>query len=210
MENKFQPKNYHFENGVKIEIDSKKITMIDKNNHKNISSENLDNFSKQDYVQDMMSPGTLWFRFVAASIVLIGISETIWGGWSFMSWSFTLILIVVNIIFFMFFMIDELIEANILRRFIRAYLSYEGILVTIGNNSGNNIEFLVSPEDNDKVNQLEKAIDELKKYKKDKLQNNKVNQTTSNLDELKKLGDLLANKIITQEEFDIKKKELLK
>lgn len=35
-------------------------------------------------------------------------------------------------------------------------------------------------------------------------------QESTNLDELKKLGELLKNGIITQEEFDVKKKQLLK
>jgi glycerophosphoryl diester phosphodiesterase len=79
--------------------------------------------------------------------------------------------------------------------------------VTIGNKSGNNIEIIAQQEDLELIKELETKIYELKKsaVKNDA----PVIQSSSNLDELKKLSELLNAGVITQTEFEQKKKQLL-
>ena len=208
-ENNFQPKKYQFENGVIVDINQDKITVAINNDKKTMNAENIDNFGYQEYNEPMMAPSTLLFWIIGGSFGFVGLSELFFGGWSFFSWSFTFILVIINVIIFLIFMIDELLELRIFRSIIANHFTNEGIQVAIGNNSGNNLEMIVFKEEQSKVSDLEKTIEELRTFKKETSQINNV-ASTSNLDELKKLGELLESNIITKEEFELKKSELLK
>lgn len=208
-ENNFQPKKYQFENGVVLDINEQKIILTINNDKKTLNAENIDNFAQQEHIEPTMSRGTLLFWIIGISFGMVALSEIYLGGWSFFSWSLTFILIAINIVIFLIFMIDELLELGIFRRIIQHYFSNEGILFTIGNNSGNNLDIIVYKEEHSKVLDLEKTIEELRIFKKETSQINNVVSTT-NLDELKKLGELLESNIITKEEFETKKSELLK
>ena len=61
-------------------------------------------------------------------------------------------------------MIDDFMDLKIYRGIIKSYFSKDIIKVTIGNNSGNNIEFVTFPSDKEKITQLEIAINELKSH----------------------------------------------
>lgn len=210
-ENNFQPKKYEFKNGVVLDINEQKIILTINNDKKTLNAENIDNFGQQEHIEPTMSRGTLLFWIIGISFGMVALSEIYLGGWSFFSWSLTFILIAINIVIFLIFMIDELLELGIFRRIVHHYFSNEGILFTIGNNSGNNLDIIVYKEEHGKVLDLEKTIEELRIFKKEMRQINNVASTRiSNLDELKKLGELLESNIITKEEFETKKSELLK
>ena len=76
-------------------------------------------------------------------------------------------------------MLDELLELRIFRGIIVNHFTNEGIQVAIGNNSGNNLEMIVFKEEQNKVLDLEKTVEELRLFKKETSQINNVVSTVS-------------------------------
>jgi len=208
MKKIFKPKKYHFENGIEIDINEHKITISEDKDKKTLNSENIDNFSQREYFKDLLTPGGLMFWTPVVSGVFVILVEMIFGGWSTFSWGFFLVMLLINILAFIVLIIDALLELNLFRMFIRKFLSTESIRVTIGNKSGNNLDFLVYPEEHNKVAELEKTVEELRKYKNETHQSTN-NNSSSSLDELEKLANLRDKGIITEDEFNTKKKRLL-
>ena len=103
-------------------------------------------------------------------------------------------------------MIDSFLELGITNNIINNFFSNKGYHVTIGSKSGNNIEIIALIEDLELIKELETNIYELKKSV---VKNDAPIMQSSNLDELKKLSELLNSGIITQTEFEQKKKQLL-
>jgi len=202
-------KNYRFENGVEVEINESKITLSDGNSKKTLHSENIDNFSYTDYMQQRLSPFAVTFRFHALSFVLIGVVLFAIDGFNAIHLTLIAIIVLVNIVVFWGEFFDAIFEFNILRYIVDNFFSDEAIYVTIGNKSGNNLEFLVYPEEQNKVKLLEKTVEALRIHKNAILQPNHI-KPTSNLDDLEKLGDLFKKGILTKKEFESKKQEMLK
>jgi hypothetical protein len=208
MKKTFKPKKHHFKNGIEIDINEHKITISEGKDKKTLNSENIDNFSQREYFKDLLTPGGLMFWTPVITGVFVILVEMLFGGWSTFSWGFFLVMLLINILAFIILIIDALLELNLFRMFIRKFLSTESIRVTIGNKSGNNLDFLVYPEEHTKVVQLEKTVEELRKYKNE-IHQSANSKATSSLDELEKLASLRDKGVITEGEFNLKKKSLL-
>lgn len=225
-----------FGNGVKITLNSDKVVGEWDGGGGNIDALHLDNFSYNEYWEARVSPGVLFFRIVGVSALIAILGETVFGGWSTKSWGLFGVLFVVNVIVFFVFFVDALFQLNIFETVIRSYFSNNMYFVKIGNKSGNNLEFYVPLTEKNKLSNLEKQISELKNYiskkrqpqspiidiakngVKDNLnealsQNQSPNKIYKNemsdLDKLQQLGELYKNGILTEEEFKLKKKEIL-
>jgi hypothetical protein len=225
-----------FGNGVKITLNSDKVVGEWDGGGGNIDALHLDNFSYNEYCEAKVSPAGLWMRILGISALIAILGETLFGGWSTKSWGLFGILFVANVLVFFVFVIDALFELNIFARVIRSYFSNNVYFVKIGNKSGNNLEFYVPLTEKNKLSNLEKQISELKNYiskkrqpqsaiidnskngVKDDLngdlsQNQSPNKIYKNemsdLDKLQQLGELYKNGILTEEEFKLKKKQIL-
>ena len=218
----FNPTSFEFGTGVKISLDSDKVVGNWNGGGAKIDSINLDNFSYNEFWDSKLSPGGLWFRFVGISALIVIISEFAFGGWSLESWGIFGILFVINILVFMLFMFDALFELNIFRSIIKNFFSTHCYYVTIGNKSSNNIEFYALLSERNKLLNLDKEIKELKKSISNsntlsealKLNHSHNNLTQNNipksdLDNLQQLGELYKNGILTEEEFKLKKNQIL-
>ena len=211
----FQAKTFHFDTEVTVSFTDQTVTAKDKAGSTSIDSQNLDSFAYSEFWEGRVSPAGLWFRLLTVSVIIVILGEIVFGGWSIASWVIFGVLIVVNFLYFFLFFFDSMLDMNIIRWIIKKFFSNHLYAVSIGNKSGNNIDFYAFLDEHSKVKEVENQLTMLKKFVEIK-NDNKLNSTTSNsnkstnLDELKKLGELFKSGIISEEEFNTKKKELLK
>lgn len=204
----FTPETYQFETGLTVEVNQDKIIVQDDSGSSSVDSHNLNNLTYQEYWEARISPAGLGMRFHGISIAIIIILETVVGAWTETTLSVTLFLIIMNVAIFLFAMVDIFLELRIIDNIVVKYFSDHVYLVSIGNSNGNNVEFYAQLTEKDKIIALESQINELKKLSQ---QPNKSETPSnkSNLDELKKLGELYQLGILTEQEFNDKKQELL-
>lgn len=109
------------------------------------------------------------------------------------------------------FWLDGLLGLNIARPILISIFGVDAVRVVVQNiYGGNNLHFFVLKDEKRKIPKFEE-------YKLDKVYKTESLNTTppvqeissSNLDELKKLGELYQSGVLTKEEFEKKKKELL-
>ena len=217
----FNATSFEFGTGVKISLNSDKVVGSWNGGGANIDAINLDNFSYYEYWESKLSPAGLWFRFIGISALIVIVSEFAFGGWSSESWGIFGVLFVINALVFILFMFDALMELNIFQSIIKNFFSNQCFYVTIGNKSGNNIEFYALLTERNKLLNLDKEIKELKKSisnfnalsetLKQTHSNNlsRNNIPKSDLDNLQQLGELYKNGILTEEEFKLKKNQIL-
>lgn len=199
---------FNFKSGVTVETTKDKVTTTAPNYNKSIQSADLDNFSYVEHTEQRTSFVGVLARLFVVGLLLVILnkvlfskfqleSQAIFMGCAFMGIAFVLFLITV---------IDSQLELGFTNGIVNNYFSNKGYYVTIGNKSGNNIELIAQLDDLELIKELEAKIYELKKSA---IKNDAPVQPNSNLDELKKLSELLKAGIITQTEFDQKKKQLL-
>lgn len=203
------PKTFSFKSGVTVETTKDKVTATAPNYNKTIQSADLDNFSYVDHHQQRLTFVGLLARMFVVGLLLLIVSKVLFSKINMENQAIYIGAILMGISFlgFMVFCVDLMLELGISNNIINNFFSNKGYYVTIGNKSGNNIELIAQLDDLELIKELESKIYELKKsaVKND----TPVIQPNSNLDELKKLSELLNAGIITQTEFEQKKKQLL-
>lgn len=206
---------FNFSSGVTIEFIKDKIIASATNYSNTINFKNLDNFRYNDYQENRITTVGLLSRALAISFFLMIFNKVL----SFQNPNTSdilfysgLLLFVLTFISFFIFMLDVFLEFRFFDSIILKFFSNKGYLVIIGNNSGNNIEFYATLDDLKLINELESKVYEIKKNSEDVLNSadkivsiNKENY----LVELEKLNELLQSGIINQEDFDLKKKQIL-
>lgn len=206
---------FNFSSGVTIEFIKDKIIASATNYSNTINFKNLDNFRYNDYQENRITTVGLLSRALAISFFLMIFNKVL----SFQNPNTSdilfysgLLLFVLTFISFFIFMLDVFLEFRFFDSIILKFFSNKGYLVIIGNNSGNNIEFYATLDDLKLINELESKVYEIKKNSEDGLNSadkivsiNKENY----LLELEKLNELLQSGIINQEDFDLKKKQIL-
>jgi hypothetical protein len=219
MENKFEPKDFRFASGVKITLNAETVTAVADNGKAVIESKQLDNFHYTEHSQARISSFALVARTFGIGVVLIFISGDQWRALAFKSTAFNnlalwigLLCFLVGIVAFFVEMIDVFLQLGLYKKLIASVFSDKGYSVSIGNKSGNNINFLAGEHELPIIQNLEKKLTELKKY----LETQQLqpiapitNTSDATLDNLKKLGDLYQSGILTKDEFEQKKTELL-
>lgn len=234
---KFESQIFRFSSGVVVELNENKLIAKADNGSTGIETKNLDNVKYIKYNQPRLSvvgmiTRTLVGGFILSLLIDIILVKDEWGAIFltasakdiFFGWLAIIIfvgsIILAGFIFFVFFF-DAFLETGLYEKFILRFFSDRGYAVTIGNKSGNNASLFVMESDLPKLKKLETAISDLKHYLENKQaqpqstivtptpEQNIKPSSTSQLDDLKKLGELFQSGILTQEEFNKKKAELL-
>jgi hypothetical protein len=204
-------KIFVFLSGVTIDITKDKILATATNYSNSISFENLDNFRYNESQKNRLSPIGLMSRSVALSFFLMIFNKVLSFNVPNLSdilFFSGLILFGITVLSFFAFVFDVFLEFRIFDYIISNYFSDKGYFVIIGNKSGNNIEFYARIEDLSMIQELEGVVYIIKNEHKSNTKNdNKPNE--GYLDELKKLGELFREGILTENEFNNKKQELL-
>lgn len=202
---------YIFSSGVTIDINKDKIIATATNYSNTISFGNLDNFRYNETSKSRITTIGLMARTLALSFFLMIFNKVL----SFKNPHLSdilfysgLLLMLLTFVSFLAFTLDVFLEFRFFDTIISNFFTDKGYLVIIGNKSGNNMEFYANTDDLKLIQELESEVYDIKnKYDEGFKIDNKIGN--GYLDELKKLGDLLRDGILTQVEFDIKKKELL-
>jgi hypothetical protein len=208
MDKQPTPKTFNFKTGVTIETTKDKVTATDPNYNNSIQIADLGNFSYVEHTEQRMSFVGLLSRMFVIGLLLLIFSKIIFSKINLESQAtyFGIILMGLAFVFFLITVIDSFLELGITNNIINNFFSNKGYHVTIGSKSGNNIEIIAQLDDLELIKELESKIYELKKSA---VKNNAPVIQSSNLDELKKLSELLNAGVITQNEFEQKKKQLL-
>ncbi len=223
--NSFDVKTFRFDTDVNVYVTTEGIKATANNGSTNIEAKNLDNFSYIDYVEPKLSPigmatRVLVFGWLGAFALTFFVKDE----WAVLFFEanpkdlfFGWLAIVIFILSFLLagfiwtsFVMDMFLETGLYDQIIVRYFAHKGYQVTLGNRSGNNIVFFAMDYELSKIRILEKKMQELKSYfELNKSQTTQPQVNATNLDELKKLGELYQNGILTKDEFDKKKVELL-
>jgi len=204
------PKTFSFKSGVTVETNKDKVTATAPNYNKTIQCSDLDNFSYREHAEQRITIIGLLSRMFVVGLLLLIVNKVLFGKFHLENQAIFMgcVLMGISFLAFLFTVVDSFLELGVTNSIISNYFSNKCYYVTIGNKSGNNIEFYAHLEDLEQIKELEQKVYELKKsaVKKD---NPVIQPQSSNLDELKKLAELLKAGIIDQTEFDQKKKQLL-
>ena len=223
MENKFELQIFRFGSGVVAELNEEKLLVKADNGASTIESKNLDNFKYLDFVKVRLSPFGLIARTVGIGFLLLLFCGSEVKAATFQSniiqslmFYAAIILFIIAVLAFFALILDSFLEFHLYERLVMNYFANRGYAVTVGNKSGNNIVFFALENELNKVKKMEGAINDLKIHLETKqtqqvtpIANNQNNTSDAMLDNLKKLGELYQTGILTKEEFEQKKTELL-
>lgn len=216
---------FYFKTGVVVTFKDDSLNVKTSNFNSSINYTNLDNYTYSNIYKPRISPiglafRTLVFGWFSAFIIVLPVKDE-WGALFFTASSMDIFLAWLSIIIavgsvLIFWLIlfglgfSVFMETSFLSRFIQNNFSDYRIKTIIGNKSGNNIEYNALEEEISKVKAVEIEIASRKKIVNENTKSNSLNilQTDFHSD-LKKLNELLVEGILTQEEYDLKKKQIL-
>jgi hypothetical protein len=162
----FEQKTYHFNTGVTVNVNKDTVAIKNNGGNASIDRRNLDNFSYQAIWEARISHGVLLFRFFGISLILLIIIAIILDNFSskFLGgFSIIIIIIIINIIVLVLSMLDAMMQLNISENIIKNHFSNQAYSVSIGNKSGNNLDFYASLDEKSKIVDLERRLGNLKK-----------------------------------------------
>ena len=203
-----EKKSFRFNTGVTVSIDNSQITASDDSGSDKMETANLDSFHYEEHIEPRITPAALYLIPLVVGFFLLLIGA--FAGQIFKVFGY--ILLVVSAIGFIFTFFDALLHTGLARGIIAKYFSYKGFAVTIGNKSGNNILFYTNLDEVNKIKKLGNYLDDLKALKSDindSIESQKESTSNIDLGQIRKLGELLNEGLISQEEFDNKKKQIL-
>jgi hypothetical protein len=111
-------------------------------------------------------------------------------------------------LYFSWFWLDTMLGLKIGKPIFLSLFGVDAVRVVVQNiYGGNNLQFLVRQEEQSKIPKFESFKKE-KVYSVENVSNIETNKN-GNLDDLEKIAELLKKGILTQDEFDLKKKQIL-
>jgi hypothetical protein len=219
-------KIFRFKSGLKITFQEYYMIVNTSNYNSSINYINVVNYSYSNvylprFSQIGLATRILIFGWIASILILFPVKDE-WGALFFTASSTDIFLAWLSIIIgvcafliagfiFLGFVFSAFMEISFLNRFIERYFSDQQILAVIGNKSGNNIQFHAL---NEEISKVKSVNEEISCRKKLAIENVKLDTKNGDLENdfhsnLKKLNELLIDNIITQKEFDLKKKQIL-
>lgn len=202
-----ESKIFKFENGAELKVDENIIAYNLGFSKNSIEANTFDSISYNLYFENRISPGGLYFRILFFSFISIFFIF-------FLSLStiiiYTVIIGILNAILTIVFACDAMLELNFFRNITNQYFSDNYYHVEIGSKTNNTIKLFTLVDELNKIKEVEKCLIDLKKHLNSKIVKDTIKPEALNYhDDLKKLNDLLLSGIITQDEFDLKKKQIL-
>ncbi len=111
-------------------------------------------------------------------------------------------------LYFSWFWLDTMLGLNVAKPIFLSLYGVDAVRVVVQNiYGGNNLQFLVRSDEQYKIPKFESFKKE-KVYSVENVVNTETNQK-SNLDDIERLAELLKKGILTQNEFELKKKQIL-
>ena len=221
-----QEKKFYFNSGINISFQNDAMKVNTSNFNSSIDYVNIVNFTFSNVYTPRLSQiglatRILVFGWIIAFILVLPVDDE-WGALFFtaskrdilLAWSSIIIAIssvLISGFIFLGLVFSVFMEISFLDKLIEKYFSDHRILSVIGNKSGKNIQFYALNEEISKVKAVNEEILSRKKTANEKvelIQNDRILQNDFHSD-LKKLNELLLDCVITQEEFDLKKKQIL-
>lgn len=216
------PFSIRFRNGVSVTIDLAETVIRDGATVISGSTRNLDLLSYTEFYEPRISRGGLWARVLGVLILLFLANSFFFDvalqnestGAAAPILTFDLIIIGVGVLYFFLEMLDTMLELGISQSIIRNHFSDIAYHVVIPSNGGKDLEFIVPREDLHKILSLKTGLEQIKaeppsNNQESSKQSTSDETTSDNLDKVKQLNELLTEGVITQDDFDRKKKELL-
>lgn len=192
-----------------ITFEESKMTFRGQGVNNYINNENLDTVSYISVSQRRIGFIALWFR-LSLYVALLGVVMIVVEGLLFDTAESVVAMLTTGLVvggiapLLLFLMVvDLMIGTNVTNSILDKYYSLNAFKVTIGNKSGNNIDFHVALDEESGLIALRECIERIK------ANTGVQSNTSSDLDGLRKLDSLLKDGILTREEFDLKKKQLL-
>lgn len=196
--------NFDFNTGVRINLNNGIITANSEDGY--YSSFDIKNFDNISYEQTAISKLTGWAIY-ARFTLLIAVIFSI--GYNKQNVFLTGLGLFLFIVFSILFLLESYFESNLIFSFLSNYFSKKGYRVSIGNKSGNNIDFFTDLDELHKIKKLEKKISELNNLIKNTLNVKGSQKAPSHFDELRTLAELHKDGIISEDEYKKKKSEIL-
>lgn len=111
-------------------------------------------------------------------------------------------------LYFSWFWLDTMLGLNVAKPIFLSLYGVDAVRVVVQNiYGGNNLQFLVRSDEQSKIPKFE-SLKKEKVYSVENVVNTETNQK-SNLDDIERLAELLKKGILTQNEFELKKKQIL-
>ena len=209
---------FSFNTGVVVTFLNDSLNVKTSNYNSSIYYKSLDNYTYKNVSFPKITPFALAVRTLVlgwafAFTITIPIKDE-WGAIFFtassldifLAWSSIIICagsFLISALIFWGYVFSAAIRTSFLSRLINTYFSEHRILAIIGNKSGNNIEFYALDNEISKIKEVENEISNRKKTATDNaLQNDFYS-------DIKRIKELLDKDIITKEDFDLKKKQIL-
>lgn len=209
---------FSFNTGVDVTFLHDSLNVKASNYNSSINYTNLDNYTYENVSLPRVTPfslavRTLVFGWILAFIILIPVKDE-WGALFFTANAFDIFLawlsmivfagsFLISALLFWGFVVSAAMQTSFLSRFINNYFSDHRLFIIIGNKSGNNIQFYAFDDEISKIKEIEKEVSNRKKL----TENNAVQDDF--FSDIKKIKKLLEENLLTQEEFESKKKQLL-
>ncbi len=180
------------------------------NNVNTISRENIGHQDKQKMRLLPKQEFVYIFRFFIIGTILsiVGFVFGIYSNYFILLYIGLALIFFAGFLYFSWFWLDTMLGLKIGKPIFLSLFGVDAVRVVVQNiYGGNNLQFLVRQDEQSKIPKFET-------FKKEKVYTvESVSKTENikngNLDDLEKLSELLKKGILTQEEFDLKKKQIL-
>ena len=215
MENKFE--NITF-GDVNVTFEYSSINVSAPKYKRSIDFKNLDSAVYKEVYIPRITVMNLAVRSTILFFVLGCLTISLVGGdhWEGFLWVTIILWIAAFLSFRMIwgsYIFSIMFGANFWDKIIKKYFSNQNYQITIGNKNGEviNIYTLITDADKKKIEKLQNIIEKIRNMVfKESIQVKKVVvESNDYFKELSSLNELLKSGILTQEEFDLKKKQIL-
>jgi hypothetical protein len=209
-----EKKSFRFNTSVLVDVNEESVTATAANGSSKIESRYLDNVHYISVYQRRISAFAIEVRMFVIGFIILFFTDSDWDAMMFKGGFFNVLcfwggigLMLLSVILFILDMLDGMMDLGLFDALIGRFFSDHGYKVTIGNRSGNNIVFLASDNELSRIQELEKLIYQVRD--KAKSQPKPSAPSSNSLDSLEKLSELYKNGILTKEEFEKKKAQIL-